>query len=153
MICFVIPGDPVALGRARVTTIGGKARMYTPGASVTAKNATALYALAAGVRPLEDAVGLDVVSVWAWPKSWSKRALEAAVLSQAMDHHMGIPKTSRPDADNCGKLVGDALNGIAYADDSQVWQMRAIKIYGPRAETHVRLWQGSEPPRMERWWR
>lgn len=31
-----------------------------------------------------------------------------------------LPFTKTPDWDNCGKTVSDALNGIAYHDDSQV---------------------------------
>lgn len=31
----------------------------------------------------------------------------------------GLPDTMRPDIDNVIKIVGDALNGVAYVDDSQ----------------------------------
>lgn len=32
----------------------------------------------------------------------------------------GLPDLTRPDADNVGKLVLDALNGVAFKDDKQV---------------------------------
>lgn len=40
------------------------------------------------------------------------------------------PDTYKPDWDNLGKLVCDALNGVAYADDAQV--TRAVVDKGPR---------------------
>jgi Holliday junction resolvase RusA-like endonuclease len=44
VIAFTVPGEPVALGRARVTTRGGFPRVYTPEKSATAKKAVALCA-------------------------------------------------------------------------------------------------------------
>jgi Holliday junction resolvase RusA-like endonuclease len=42
------------------------------------------------------------------------------------------PKTSRPDIDNLVKLGLDALNGVAYIDDGQVYWLNAEKRYvGP----------------------
>ena len=52
------------------------------------------------------------------PKSWSKRKKENAKWH-----------TSRPDTDNLVKGICDALNGIAYKDDSQVCYMQARKQY------------------------
>ena len=61
------------------------------------------------------------------PKSWSKKKKE-----NARWH------TSRPDSDNLAKSIKDALNCVAYLDDSQVCflqvrkqyaQMNGVKIY------------------------
>lgn len=46
-------------------------------------------------------------------------------------------RSVRPDLDNLVKLVKDALNGVAYVDDSQVAHLRAEKLYGPTAYTSV----------------
>ena len=43
----------------------------------------------------------------------------------------------KPDADNVGKIVLDALNKIAYIDDSQVAQVEVSKVWGPVARTVV----------------
>ena len=44
----------------------------------------------------------------------------------------GEPKISRPDIDNLVKLGLDALNGVAYNDDGQVYLLLAEKWYvGP----------------------
>ena len=37
--------------------------------------------------------------------------------------------TSRPDVDNLSKAVLDAMNGVLWADDSQVWRLVAEKTY------------------------
>ena len=42
--------------------------------------------------------------------------------------------TKKPDADNIGKVVLDALNGIAYEDDKQVIELRVSKQYSEERE-------------------
>lgn len=50
-----------------------------------------------------------------------------------------IRPTKKPDWDNIGKIVTDALNKIAYRDDSQVVACRVEKWYGPIPEVIVTL--------------
>lgn len=45
------------------------------------------------------------------------------------------PDTQKPDADNIAKLVLDALNGHAYADDSQVAALYVVKSPRVRGDT------------------
>ena len=52
------------------------------------------------------------------PKSWTKK--------QKAEAKWHIKK---PDIDNLQKAVKDALNGIAYRDDSQVCKVMALKQY------------------------
>jgi len=59
-------------------------------------------------------VAVSVLAHRAMPASWPKR-------------RMGDPDTAVPDADNIGKLVMDALAGVAYADDAQVVLLVAAK--------------------------
>lgn len=154
---FVVPGDPVALGRARVTSIGGKPRMFTPKKSADHKRVVAMLAKAAGAQVVADfPVILDVAAVWAWPKAWShgRVAGERAGMAAIADY-LGPGKKTRPDADNLAKLAADALNGIAYQDDGQVWLVRCAKVYGNRDETHVRVIYADsdqDAPRFARWW-
>lgn len=66
------------------------------------------------------------------PKSWSKTKQEQA--------ERGIIKpTLKPDVDNYVKGIKDALNGIAYVDDSQVTVLLISKFYArePRVEVKV----------------
>ena len=55
------------------------------------------------------------------------------------DSHADLQK---PDADNIAKLVLDALNGVAYEDDSQVDSLMVVKgtrVRGNRPETRVHV--------------
>lgn len=45
----------------------------------------------------------------------------------------------KPDADNIGKIILDALNGIAYADDNQVTQLNIKKNYGSKSCIKVKI--------------
>ena len=57
------------------------------------------------------------------------------------------PFTVKPDADNIAKLVLDALNGYAYADDKQVVRLTTIKherVRGIEPQTHITVTYRSE---------
>ena len=47
--------------------------------------------------------------------------------------------TKRPDGDNVLKLVADALNGVAYEDDSQIVYMTIKKEYASRGFLRIRI--------------
>lgn len=50
-----------------------------------------------------------------------------------------IRPIKRPDLDNVLKAVSDALNKIAYKDDSQIVGAVLRKYYGDDARTEVRV--------------
>lgn len=152
--CFVVPGEPVALARPRVAVVAGRPRLYTPESSVDQKTAIGWAAKAAGVTPADGPVVLDVVAVWLYPRAWSQRTIAGELVRLRDDRaHVGAAKITKPDADNVGKLVADALNAIAYVDDAQVWLARFATVWGPRAETHVRIAYGETAPGFPaRWW-
>ena len=54
------------------------------------------------------------------PASWSKTKREAAIGSACL---------TKPDADNLAKVWADALNGIVYVDDVQIYWMLVEKHY------------------------
>lgn len=122
MIRFTIPGIPVAKGRAIASTMGGKVRMRTPAKTIAYESTVALFArqaMGAGA-PISGPVALHIVATWPIPPSWPKKRREGAQW-----------KTSKPDADNVAKAIADACNGIVWADDSQVVDLRCVKVYGP----------------------
>lgn len=51
-----------------------------------------------------------------------------------------ILPTKKPDCDNIAKIILDALNGIAYHDDSQVVELTVEKRYSENARVYVELW-------------
>lgn len=71
--------------------------------------------------------------IWCYfsiPTSWSKKKQEQARTGK-------IYPTSRPDIDNLGKIIMDALNGIAYVDDSQIVQLVINKKYSDEPMVEV----------------
>lgn len=48
-------------------------------------------------------------------------------------------KANLPDLDNVQKLLGDALNGLAYEDDSQIEELHMKKVWGPEPKTIITL--------------
>jgi Holliday junction resolvase RusA-like endonuclease len=130
-ITFSVPGDPVPQPRPRVSTRGGFARAYVPAKhgvhAYRAAIAGAARAAGAGVHGEPVSVVIDLV--FARPKSHLRKA------GLAKD----APRYPRPDVDNATKAVLDALNGVAWEDDSQVTRLVVEKSYGTEARTTVRI--------------
>lgn len=122
---FIIPGVPVAKGRPRLTTRGGFARAYTPDKTRRFETIVAESARASigPIDPYSGAVELEAHFSLPIPKSWPKRdklaAMEGRLLPQG-----------KPDIDNYLKAIADGMNGVVYADDSQIVTVRLTKRYG-----------------------
>lgn len=125
MISFVVPGQPQAKGRPRLSTRGGFARAYTPAKTVAYEGLIALSGqeAMAGRAPMDGPVSVAITATFQIPKSWSKRQRAAAETGH-------LAHTGKPDLDNIAKAVGDGLNGIVWADDSQVARLTMDKRYG-----------------------
>ena len=131
-ICsFVVPGDPVGKGRPRFTRMG---RTFTPQKTVTAESMVAMNArlVLGDPEPSAQPCIVDIDAAFAMPKTWSKkkRALMA-----------GRRCTKKPDGDNIAKLVGDALNGLVWRDDSQVADWSIKKRWAEHGEMVVRIYE------------
>lgn len=53
-------------------------------------------------------------------------------------HKHGEPKTTRPDVENMSKELLDAANGVLWADDSQIADLRLIKTYGEECGIYLK---------------
>lgn len=128
MVKFFIPGLPVAKQRPKFAVRGGFARAYTPAKTRDYENLVKSIAQKSILRPLEGPLCVDLVFYMPIPKSTPKgKCLE------------NTPHTKRPDADNLGKLVLDALNGVAWLDDSQVFEIHIKKLYSENPRTEVKI--------------
>ncbi|NDD52854.1 RusA family crossover junction endodeoxyribonuclease [bacterium] len=117
MIAFVVPGEPIAQPRQRHTKTG---RNYIP-----------------ADHPIH--AWKKAIAFWCPAKYLFEGSVELRV-----DFHMKRPKsmkpgqvkpcTKKPDLDNLYKAVADALNGIAYIDDSQIIKVVASKEYSPTSQ-------------------
>jgi Holliday junction resolvase RusA-like endonuclease len=81
-----------------------------------------------GRKLLAGPLTVEVLAFVPIPKSFSKAKRQAAVEG-------AVRPVTRPDVDNHIKNL-DALNGIAWSDDSQIVTLRAAKYYSehPRLE-------------------
>ena len=103
----------MAAPRPRVTRNG----TYNDPKYTNYKKAIALYCMKHfGVSDKPIAMYVDFM--FEQPKSWSIKK-----------KHETLWHTSKPDIDNLQKGIKDALNGIAYVDDSQVSYVIAKKQY------------------------
>jgi Holliday junction resolvase RusA-like endonuclease len=113
LIDIFVPMEPRGKQRPRFTFRG---RTYTPRETkdAEARIKTACMALLAreGKAPHKGPVDLDIIAILHRPRT-CRRA----------------EPTVKPDWDNLGKLVSDALNGVLYEDDAQVVRAAVQKIY------------------------
>lgn len=131
-ISFEVPGKPFGKERPRATRGG---RMYTPAKTVAREAAFAKDAAEHFEAPIVGPCRVDVIAVFKPAKSWTKKKTREA---------LGKPHTQKPDRDNVEKLVLDALNGIAYVDDAQVWEGYSRKVWGPEEKTIVTVTQEAQ---------
>lgn len=131
-IVFHVDGDPVPQPRPRITTRGRHGHAYTPSSHPihAYRSAIAEAARNAGATPTDVApITLIVDLVFERPKShFLKRGLKA-----------NAPTLPRPDCSNCLKGIEDALNGVAWVDDTQVGRVIVEKSYGSEARTRVEI--------------
>ena len=131
---FFVPGEPVAKGRPRASTIGGKARLYTPAKTQNYENLVRIACAIIIDVPLPGPCAVSVTAVLPIPQSWSKKRAQAALDGSERP-------TKRPDLDNYLKAILDGMNGVAFSDDSQVVEIGARKQYGARPGVWVELRQ------------
>ena len=126
----VVPGEAVPQGRPRF----GHGRTYDPQKSRKYKEKVKCIARCnAPESPTTHAVRLTLVIYRAVPKSWSRRKRADAIADK-------IRPTTRPDVSNVIKGIEDALNGVWYADDSQIVEYGVIgKWYAESPRVYVRL--------------
>lgn len=120
-------GQPQGKQRARVCVRGNFARAYTPEKTASYEsliNLSYIQALKGAPSPFWDKpVKINIRAIYQIPKSFSKKRTAEALGGQ-------IRPQVKPDIDNVVKVVCDALNKVAYKDDTQVIKITASKWYG-----------------------
>lgn len=87
----------------------------------------------AGREPFRGAVRVDLTFCMPRPKAHFRSGRYANELREdAPDRH-----TKKPDRGKLARGVEDALTGIVYVDDSQVWTGRIEKVYDNLSGVHV----------------
>lgn len=140
MIQFTVPGIPIPQPRAKASSFGGNTRMYTP--TKTPKgNSNGIAEFKATVKimasqvhrgaPMECPLRLRAVFVFPRTKGLTWK-------SKPMPRLPYVAKV-RNDIDNLIKSLCDAMTGVVWVDDGQVYEATASKFYAA----------GDEQPHVE----
>lgn len=136
-IKFIVPGAPYGKGRPRFRNVGQFQQPYTPEKTVTYENLIKLEyeRQCHGMRyGKEDALGMLITAYKPIPSSASKKKL------RLMLDRLIFPG-KKPDWDNIGKIICDALNGIVWKDDAQIVDGRVVKLYAEQPRVEVEIWR------------
>ena len=118
-VTFIIPGRPFGKQRPRFSRKSGRA--FSPAETVSYERTVGQIAMQHFPVPFTGPVRLEVHAMFKPAESWSLKKRNAA---------MGRPHVQKPDLDNLIKGVSDAMNRIAFADDSQISEVRCSKEWG-----------------------
>ena len=130
---FVIEGKIKGKGRPRFSKYGKYVKAYTPADTASYENLIKLqFRISCGDWYSELPLKMKITAIHGIVKSATKKD-KAKMLSGE------LKPTKKPDADNIVKVICDALNGIAYKDDTQVVELGMSKIYGEQEKVIVEI--------------
>lgn len=129
---FEIPSKIIGKGRPRLNSYTGK--IYTPTRTKDYEELVEQYFLLKYPRykTLDGRIKMDIVAYFEVPKSTSK-----LVKIQMMENK--ISPTKKPDIDNIVKIILDAMNNIAFKDDTQITKISVEKKYSEIEKVFVRI--------------
>jgi Holliday junction resolvase RusA-like endonuclease len=120
MISFSCDGIPVPQGSMKV--INGHVLHSQGSALAVWRSTVALSARFAGAKPVDGAIGIEIIFRVRRPKTVKRN----------------FP-TVAPDLDKYIRGVLDALTGIGYQDDSQVIDIKAKKVYSEAPGADIKI--------------
>lgn len=127
---FEVVGKIKGKARPRMNTRTGRA--YTPTDTINYENLVKIsYLNAGGINLHSKPIKMEIQAIFEPPKSTSKKKLAEMI--------KGEPVVKKPDTDNIAKIVADALNKVAYDDDSQIYDMSITKKYGEQEKLIIEL--------------
>jgi len=124
-VTFAVEGTPIGKGRPKFARRGNFVSTYTPTKTRDYETliAEAAHQAMGSSEPLKTPVAAYIYITVPIPASYSKKR-SAACLG-------GLERPcKKPDIDNIIKAFLDSMNGIVYADDTQVISLHSTKRYG-----------------------
>lgn len=132
-------------GKGRAKPNYRQRRVHTPAATVRYEKAVAAEATDVmsrkGIARFVGAVQMDII-IRLTPPTATSKAKRAVMLAG------DLRPTRKPDLDNVAKAVGDALNGVAFADDVQIAVLHVERIYAPSEGLDVQIKPAERPAWM-----
>ena len=134
MIRFTVYGEPKGKGRPRFRSRGKFVQTYTDEATATYENLVKLSYINSGCENYLNGEQLNcsIAVFQSIPKSTSKKKKIEMLEGK-------IRPTKKPDIDNIIKSIFDALNKVAFNDDTQIISLQCYKFYSnePRVEVSI----------------
>lgn len=118
---FEIPGYPQGKARARTTKKGFS---YTPEKTMLYENLIKSQFLSSCKQTYFDKEPLEIYITALYPIIKSTTKKDRKLIAEGK-----LLPTKKPDVDNIAKVICDALNGVAYGDDTQIVKMVVNKAY------------------------
>jgi len=143
---ILVTGHPVAKGRGRAVNTPNGPRIYTPGKTAKWEQDARLVArqVMDGEDPIPGPVSVYVTATFVPANSWPKWKRAAALAGD-------IRHTQKPDVDNLAKAAMDAINGVVFVDDQQVFRVVIEKHYGTVPAVSIEVEQVEQPDHKDEW--
>lgn len=138
---IIVYGQPQGKARPKFRRIGNFVSTYTPKQTKEYEKQiadaweeqTGDFEISHTFYKAEMPLAMTIKAYYEIPKSFSKTKRQQALNSN-------IRPLVKPDIDNIIKVVADALNEVAYADDKQIVKIICAKYYSeePRIEVDIK---------------
>lgn len=129
-LTFFVPGEP--RGKARPINYGTNVVKDEKTAAYENRIALAAHAALGDQKMLEGGVAVRIVAYFQPPTS-TRPGPREKMLSGDMQF------IKRPDIDNLAKAVLDGCQGIVFANDRNVAELIAMKMYADKSGVHVTI--------------
>jgi Holliday junction resolvase RusA-like endonuclease len=131
---FVVTGEPKGKGRPRFNIYAQYSRPRTPEDTLVYENLIGweYRRQCKDAFPEKTPIRMTISAYYTIPKSASAKRRTSMESGE-------IRPTKKPDIDNVVKVYADALNGVAYHDDTQIVSLMCEKYYSNEPRVEVRL--------------
>ena len=129
---FEVPGKIIGKGRPRLNSYTGC--VYTPTRTKDYETLVEQYFLLKYPRykPFEGRVNVEINAFFFFFISTNKTDKELMLDNK-------INPTKKPDIDNIVKIILDAMNGVAFRDDTQITKLSVEKTYAENESVKIRI--------------
>lgn len=156
-IKLIIDGEPMGKQRPKFTSAGKFVRTYTPKETVNYESKV-VYEYKKFLEQQElpketvffgrgDEIWATIIAYYPITKDhyrYHKKTGTTDLNKEGQEMLNGIINpTKKPDCDNIAKVVLDALNGIAFPDDSQITCLLVVKRYAEKPRVELSLERGN----------
>lgn len=135
---FTVPGKPVGKGRPRFRRAGNYVQTYTPKGTAGYEELVRRCWKESGSPMLEGEIEAVIHAYFPIPQSATKKR-------RALMESGAVGCGVKPDADNIAKCCLDAINKLAYQDDSKVTRLVVVKMYAAEPRVEIRLTEREIP--------